>query len=1567
MSKDNFNGLLYSKGAVPTTPSKLYTPSKADRRIPEIGYKSPTLGFASKSIPIPILDTDRIGRDTIVDQDHARKQQSLRTAIKTSFEAQDGIPVERKMEAAQLALQIGTKAESVGRVFQKSAYPEKDTDIARVIDRNMLTDEVHANYMNHLGEDETDTWDEKLNRPESGYTDLISEALRGLSTDGLKDIASFLPEGSATRKLVDYFTTAKDPSAITPFEDADVLQTQLGNRLKEAVLPKFGMTKDASLSDVLEFVSFLPANAEAEIDVENAVKIVFSQDTLDGRIQRLQQWDNEFRAKYGEEGYLQMAAFMVKEGAIDAAALALALKNPRVAGKLIADSKDKLLARFTKALGRASIMGTAGTGAQASIDAYLGFETDIPAELGLRVGGAFVGEGVAKAIASTGRGIVGAASRLIDEGKQLFGIQGHQIASTGQQAVFEAVSTMAPKNVGDQILADAMERLGLNELKVSSLATSITETANSSNTEPYRRLALEAIESFRVSQPGKLGHIFDLSESEMQAAAFGDTMKQEIMLHGVGNRLIGETVAKQTEVDNILSYYFDHGLRTVAKRPGKLQGDTSAFRWKEYASDPRNFVGDIADDLYDQLLNKDVYTDALFTAQEAAFKGLQSPAKQKVLSVRSKLEQESAKNPDMLVTTATLDRMGLSADEQDAYFAVGKLLDFSAILAETQMLSRAQSMGLKQLADGTIVQVKGVGTASGMIKVKGLKAGDPEMEIANSELADVRRIMGYKKNFVPRRAKDPDYLIGILNPTTGEIDIPFASRYRSEVDQKLLDLDNKLAGSGKVAFFWRNMTDEKSLNFGLSNNSTSIIDNLDEAGIARLREALSSTGRKDLADLDMENLRLAFDTITHGSVASQTIAGARGAKGLRTVTGDPFEYKPEAEAIAQHLMEVSALQFQDFRNNAITQFEKEFAAVLDPSKNWDQEIPNILGNSDLVQRAKSVQGFIKRNIFNDTSYGKEIRASIDAWADRMRKSGSKQKAMVDSLERMPIIEGLFKQTRDGTALFRASTSALVFAGNLGSFITQVAPSVAMIAGIKGITNPTHLIKGWGDMFGALAIKAGLPETSAPKAARDALAAIRKSGLLSKAELTDLSNAAYGQSSEIFNKAMFFVQKGEMANRANVWFTIRAEMMDKVNKGELMNLANTRLITKEEIDSTEFLQIVSEKAKLIHLDTTQAGRLKALTGAGSLIGQFTAPIIKTHTMWFAKDLSKAEKLGATLGLFSFYGINAIPFVAAGLYGLNKTGEWVTGGKELDDYTIATDITDNVANMLLDRVDDLVGFTEEQKDFFRMAVKKGGVAALSGGELDLYNRMSIGLFIVETSDHVEDPLDSIPFLSIMSKAAGSATNIGSMLMDLYESQINPDSEDQRIKDLQTFSGEIMDELGNAMPGFGRIVDVMNNHPATRKYLKPELADKDPNTGWVMRSGKRLDTGLEPTNRERLLSIFGIAPKPVQENREIMKGQFNHVDILAKMKAGWVDRYATAGTDTARMKVRVQALKEAAEAEDILLATYEGALSIHIKKSTSMPYKRGSLRRNWDFAFRRIDLNRISGNETRSKGEE
>ena len=87
---------------------------------------------------------------------------------------------------------------------------------------------------------------------------------------------------------------------------------------------------------------------------------------------------------------------------------------------------------------------------------------------------------------------------------------------------------------------------------------------------------------------------------------------------------------------------------------------------------------------------------------------------------------------------------------------------------------------------------------------------------------------------------------------------------------------------------------------------------------------------------------------------------------------------------------------------------------------------------------------------------------------------------------------------------------------------------------------------------------------------------------------------------------------------------------------------------------------------------------------------------------------------------------------------------------------------------------------------------------------------------------------------------------------------------------------------------------------------------------------------------------------------------------MKQEWVDRYKTAGSYSARTRILREALAEANESEQVLAATYQGALSNAIGQSDDKRYKMGSLGKNWLNAFSRVDQERMAGNITTSVGE-
>lgn len=1543
---------------LPDSKPVLFTPPVGQTVIPEAKYNSLTGSLALKSLDPKIqADASRPALDGITAMDAAAKQNQLNIAIKSSLEKDDGIPIENKVRVAKAVLQVGVTPNTVGQAYKDNVYPDQpDSQIDKAMDNNIVQDDAKANILTNMGHDSTkDNYDNIMAREHPGFLNILSGAFN-LPLPGVGAVATANPQVG---------------------EALGVLAEAGANSVVKFLGEKIANKQNASLKDVISYLSFVPVHPEAEIDTQNAVKIVFSKDTMPKRLERLQQWNTEFKGKYGEDGYYQMAAFFAKEGVVDAAALALALKSPATAEMLLPKVKGGAIAsgiftRLTKALGRASVMGLGGQGVQSSMDSYLGMPTSTGSFVEgtvARTAGAFVGEGIASALTVLGKGIIGTGHSLISGGTKLVGQTGEPISAVSPEVLVSSVQTLNP----------ALKEIHGVSVTAPSVGDSLSDmVGTTANTAPIRDVASQLKAAMQEDKVGSLGHIFDMTESEINAASLSRTpsLKENVLLHGVGNRIIGEKITRQSNVDKTLEYYFNDGLKTVAMRDTKYQGDTSLFKAKDWVFEPRNTIGGQADNLYDINSSVKATQKALIEAQKVAFKGLKEPVQNKILNIRTKHSNQASEDPAFRVTQASLEAEGLTPNEQDAYWAVGKYMDFAALLTEHSALQRIAQTNIKQLHGSRQVEVlKSMkGEDAGSVMVRDIKGGEP-FAVRNSDLSEVTQVLGYRRYHVPRRADNADYLLGTMDIKTGKLEVHTASQYQSDIAEHAAKLDADYKGTGKVAFYWRTNSGEGSMNFGMGQNSASALDVLDDAAMKSLKEALKKTGRTDISDADLASVRLGFDNVTFGSITSQKVAGKRGLEGLKTVTGEAYSYKPDNAAITDYLMDVSAIQYRDFRLDSVAKFKKEFAEVLaDPTGDWDQPIINVLGKSELAQRASSVQNYIRRSIFNETSYGKTYRNGIDAFADSLRAKGGTAKAMVDGIEKMPIISGMFKQTRDGTVFLRKADSLIVFAGNLGSFVTQLAPSVAMIVGSKAITNPTHLIKGWGNLLGALAIKAGAGKAM-PKEVHAALQALRKSGIVSDVSLDDMAYRAYGQASSLYSKAMYFVQKGEELNKSNIWMVVREDMKALAEKGELQGI--TRMLGKTDIDSPEFIQKVSEKAKQLHLDLSPAGRLGVTSGLGATLFQWSSPIIKTHTMFFAKGLSGAEKFGAALGLFSMYGLAAVPFVGTGLSLMDKVGETFTGGDEFDEAQMATDMTNNVAKHLVDEVGDLAGFTPEQKKFYVNTVKKGLVSTLTDNDVSLYQKMTLTLFTNSImSNSVQDPMDSIPLVSVMRKAANSSANIYEMLDNLYgaytltpeeaaqEGIALPSAQQKKIE-LRKFLGEVLDEVGNAVPGVGRIADVLNNNPETRRYLKPQL-DNAPETGFVTRSGKRIETGELVSSQQRLLLAFGIAPAPVQANREVLKGQYDRVAILGKMKTDWINKYKNANTDIAKVRTMREAFVAATDAEQILMSTYQGALSIATGSSDNKPYRAGTLRKQWFKAMINVDNERMSGNFTTSKGE-
>lgn len=1550
---------LFKQGLDKEAAPTLFRQPTAITTIPEAQYNSAAGSFALKSLnPKVQQDATRQTMDGITSQDGAQKKVQMDMAIKSSLQRQDGIPLPNKIKAAQTLLIGGVQPSTVGQSYKENVYPNApDSRIGQSIDKKIVQDDAKANTLTNMGYDSKNTtYEDVMHRESPDLLDMIGEAF----TNSLPAPISILLNDPKARE------------AMGTLAEAGL------NKTVGFLSEKMGGSKSASMKDVVEYLSYLPANPDAEIDVQNAVKIVFSADTLEQRTKRLGAWDKEYRAKFGDDGYYQMAAFFAKEGVVDAAALSLALRNPKVAAALLPKSAagvavSGLMTRMVKALGRASVMGIAGTGVQESMDNYLGFQTNTTNELGMRIGGAFVGEGVARVLATAGKGIIGAGYRAIEGGTKLFGKTGEPVATVGEQVLHEAVNELSPTIRNLLQVTD-------EGTKIKSIGDEIGTTIGTPDTTtvPVRDIGSQLKTAMQSANTGSLNHIFDMTELEISAAAMSPTssVKEQILLHGVGNRLIGEKVIKQTAVDNVLDYYFNHGTDTVSMRQGKLKGDTSAFNIKDYFMEPRNQIGVTPDNQYDVLNQANTRQAALLGAQKVAFKGLKEPVRNQVVSLRDKHATMAQKDPNFTVTQMTLDAEGLTPNQQDSYWAVGKLMDFSALLIEQQALKNAVRDGIKTLHGRRNVQVlKHLdGDDAGAVMVRDVEGGEP-FAVHQSELADPTQIMGYRKYTVPRRTDNANYIAGTIDTATGKLDITTADAVKSNIEEWATKTDIELKGTGKAAFYFAADSSESSMNFGLGSNSAALMDVLDDAGMAKLKGALSQGGRKDITDEQLAGIRLGFDNVTFGSITSQKVAGKRAVEGLKTVTGEAFKYKPHMDAITQHLMEVAAIGRKDFRLDTVQKFRKEFGSVLpDPHGDWDQPIKNILGQEEKVRRALSVQGYIRRSIFNSTEYGDKWRSGLTHGVNALRTSSALGKAMVDGVEKQPILLDFFKQFRDTTAFGRKAASFAVFAGNLGSFVTQIAQPIAIIAGMKAVTNPTHLMGGMATLVNILGIKAGAGK-AVSKEAHAALRALRQSGVIADEALEDMAFVAHGQSSTIYSKGMYTIKQGENLNGALSWVIIREEMKDLAKQGKLQGI--TKPLTVADIDSPEFIQMVSQKAKQVRLDMTPAGRLGIQTGAGATIFQWMSPLVKTHTLFFSKDLSKAEKFGAALGLGSFYGLSAIPFVGTGLWAMDKVGAAATGGDELDDFTIASDMTNNVAKHLVDEVGDLGGYTKEQKDFFTNAVKKGLVSTLTGNDISLYQKMSMTLFQNSfVSNSTSSPLDQIPMLAVMRKAMLSAGNIAEMLDNLAgvynmtpeeaeQAGVDvPDAMQKKIE-LYNFYGEVLDEMGNAIPGIGRITDVLNNNPETRALLNPKRMDEE-STGFLTRSNKLIQTGETVSTKQQILVMFGIVPAPVVANREILKGQFDRVKILKDMQQSWIDQYKNANTDISRVRIMRDAFRTASETEQVLMATYQGALSVAVGSSDDRPYRVGSLGKQWMHSFLKIDQEAIAGNRTTSKGE-
>lgn len=1531
-----------------------------DEATPSLGVNS-TADVMLKEHMFPEEKADQPTIDNIILADQGRALTSRKmTAQDILITTPDS---EAAMQQAQAVMLEPVQPMTTGELFARTVNTPEDVVAS---DSLVLVEGEKQEFLHTLGQDPNRNYEEFINEPDAEYDGEASsikeflannpatkEAIR-IVLEGTAELLSGGAEGDVPTKVKPSLAKLLEPTSATPTDDVAIA----------TVAELFGKESGHTLKDILAYASMTPIDAKAEVEFGNAMGIIFSTDGFQKRADRLGLWDTQMRTKFGEDYYYQLAAFMAKEGVIDGAALALALRNPRIAAKVIAKPGANLWGRFGAAVKRSAFVGVVGGSAQAGINSYVYDDPNIAPEVATRFGGFLVGEGM---VAGGGKlkGLVGTA---MVAGKQLFApaIQ-KSLKVVDQQAIDRAILELNP-------LASSTLTASPSLLEISAKAID-----TDGSLLPYKTLAKDT-ETVLIQQPAAVGNLNTSEVSRALAATAERTkLEEDILALGFTDRVVGEVTSRQTKITGILDQYIDNKIKAVDYRPPGLKTKIDVGVVKTWIGNPEQYLGDVTKDAFDVYNLTSLYRGTLAKASDAALKGIKGDDLGKVYDVRLKYESDFADGAIPDSSYAGLKSQGLSDDQIDAFYSLDRLSRFAIIQADRMAVKAAKENGDKMWQDRLVRVMEEL--PDGSVRIEELTKSRSQQAfkgiVSKEELAEVDRVAGFIPYHTPRRPENANWKISVINPADGTIRVTHALKNLHDTKRTFTKASAEASKEGQIAFYDRWVPNEDAYQMGADANTMQLIDTLDKQGVDNLREALISSGR---APEEIDNMFLAFDRVGNGAVVSRKILGKRSKTGLLGADGEKAVYKPAPEAFSEYMLQIGALPRSDFKRNFTRQFEQDFRQVLDPSKPWTQPIKSSLGNEDLVRSAKLHQNFMRDFFGQPTTVGKAYNNALEGIVNNLSERGKFGVGVSKILETSPIFSKL-TDSMELSKFFRLNTSRVVFYGNVGSFLSQVVPSVAINVGARLFTNPKVISSGFNDMIQASGARVlgDVRENVSKEGARH-LDAIRRSGYISEIDITDLADALSGQSASLDKYGMVFIKNGELTNRAMSFYMARREIADQLKEGTLTGISGKPFKGKE--DDTEFLRLVTDRAQKLGLNMTPAGRLRAARGPGSVLLQYWSAPIKMANLIVSDTLPVKERVSTALVLTALFGPQAIPLVGDLIWAGDVAG-WVgTGQDDIDNRQLLTSTVKNAGKYFSEKINEL-DIPQKPKDLAIAAfTKKGIIAELTDQQVDLVNRVTMSAMIKEQIGSIaQDPYNAFPTLSILKKIGTESGNMAEFFNHWYESNeiymsggvteptladpVSLETPYQKQKQSTAIlMGQTLNSAGKVMPMFGYISDIANNIPGARHVLNPDLKDVDAGR-FLTRSG--LQVGENQVTPKDLLTLpFGITPKIKREATEKFLDERFWTDTANSIEESLMDHYRNARGVDAKQRVLRDIVDQAWAVENALFVEWEGSLKRATKTPPDRPYKFGTLVNKWIAMTEFIDNAQRFGVTNSSKGE-
>ena len=242
--------------------------------------------------------------------------------------------------------------------------------------------------------------------------------------------------------------------------------------------------------------------------------------------------------------------------------------------------------------------------------------------------------------------------------------------------------------------------------------------------------------------------------------------------------------------------------------------------------------------------------------------------------------------------------------------------------------------------------------------------------------------------------------------------------------------------------------------------------------------------------------------------------------------------------------------------------------------------------------------------------------------------------------------------------------------------------------------------------------------------------------------------------------------GEAFNRVTAYLTVREHLLSDIAERVVLQAkkvktdkdltrikdlekitmgADGKLLNMADEGGALFREKVMLKAPVLALNMGKAGELEAMSGLGSVFFQFKQVVFKQLSMFDSSALTTKQKLLAAFGLVSFWGFKGIPLAGDALIAADGLWRRVVSDDPKDAYGVSDPLNTGLWGHNKRSTEWIVKSLDEGNyDLFswgrgddkvtgaqvaELILKKGGIYALSKGELDVVNRVALGSFFSE----------------------------------------------------------------------------------------------------------------------------------------------------------------------------------------------------------------------------------------------